>query len=350
MESNSWAESLLSNKPLNEVIADGVSSAQAANGSNSQAADPAQGDAAANKNQDLPQMHVGRGQRYGNLTWFPVFTDAPIKARDYVTVTEPGQVTVVEGSSPEVGFLEISNKGQMPVLLLEGTLLEGGWQHRALTRTVLIGANTNTALPVVCVEAGRWGGDHKQRIGVKTAPARVRKAIRGMRKNTDGTFLQSYADQSDVWHEVSNFATNTNKMRPTQSLVEMADEIAIDTAALKLEKPQPIFGQRGVLVAVAGSPLALEVFDHPDTLAERLESILDAYLPESLAKPYVACKSQLARDFVYRVETIGIEHTDVEERMRNRPDKYVAAEAVTSFGELLHISALNAQHELVSAL
>ena len=350
MESNSWAESLLSSKPLDQVIADGVLSAQALNAPTAPASDQAQGALWAHLNQDLPQMHVGRGQRYGNLTWFPVFTDAPIKAREYVTITEPGQVSVAEGSSPEVGFLEISNKGQKPVLLLEGTLLEGGWQHRALTRTVLIGANVNTILPVVCVEAGRWGGDANQRIGVKTAPARVRKAIRGMRKSADGTYLQSYADQSDVWHEVSNFATNTNKMRPTQSLVEMADENAIDTAALKLEKPKPIFGQRGVLVAVAGSPLALEVFDHPDTLAERLESILDAYLPESLAKPFVACKSQLARDFVYRVETIGVEPTDVEERMRNRPDKYVAAEAVTNLGELLHISALNAQHELVSAL
>ena len=32
-----------------------------------------------------PQLHVGSGYRYGNLTWFPVWTDAPVAPRKYAT-------------------------------------------------------------------------------------------------------------------------------------------------------------------------------------------------------------------------------------------------------------------------
>jgi hypothetical protein len=102
-------------------------------------------------------------------------------------------------------------------------------------------------------------------------------------------------------------------------------------------------------VAIAGSPLTIEVFDHPDTLAERLESILDAYLPESLTKAYKACRSQLARDFVDRIERLGLGQAQPDGYLRNKPDKYVAAEGVLRNGSLLHMSALNAAHELVLA-
>jgi hypothetical protein len=129
----------------------------------------------------------------------------------------------------------------------------------------------------------------------------------------------------------------------------MRDEIEAEIAALKLEKPLPLYGQRGVLIAIGGIPLAIEVFDHPDTLAERLESILDAYLPESLTKRYKECRSQMARDFLERIERVGVDQPELDGRLRNRPDKYVAAEAVLRNGSLLHMSALNAAHELVLA-
>ena len=298
----------------------------------------------------LPNLHVGRGIRYGNLSWFPIFTDAPVVPRGYVTTATAGQVGVVEQASPSVGHLQVKNDSTTPVLLFEGTLLEGGWQHRALTHTVWVAAQSTLEIPVVCVEAGRWNGVSTQRFGNKSAPARVRRAMRGIKINADGAAVQATADQSEVWQEVRNFATATAKQHHTQSLVEMKNELEVEIAQRNLAKPQALFGQRGVLVAVAGKPLALEVFDHPDTLAERLESILDSYLPESFAKPFVECRSQLARDFVARVEKLGVQATENVGRLRNRADKYVASEAVVSdAGAFLHLATINAAHELVLA-
>lgn len=330
-----WATSLTSGKPLAEVIAD----AQRGTATVAPTAKPG----------ELPALHVGRGTRYGNITWFPIWSDAPVAPRDYITKVASGEVAVVEGDVPTVGFLNVANQCDKPVLLLEGTLLEGGWQHRALTRTMLVEARSTTRMPVVCVEQGRWGGVATQRVGVKSAPARVRGAMRGMRKATNGKVYQSNADQGAVWSEVRGFSQDNQVARPTESLVEVQNELEAKIADLNLAKPVALLGQRGVLVAVGGHPLALELFDHPETLAERLETILDAYLPESLIKPFKECRSQLARDFVERIEKLGVEPTEIDDRLRNREDKYVAAEAVLRNGALLHMSALNAAHELVLA-
>ncbi|MEN9956550.1 MAG: hypothetical protein RIR46_158, partial [Actinomycetota bacterium] len=142
-EFNNWADSLRGQKPLADVIAD------AKTGGAARAAKPS---ATVRTLKQLPTMHVGRAARYGNITWFPIFTDAPVVERAYGTEAF-GKVAVVEGDVPSVATLNIKNDCDKPVLLLEGTLLEGGWQHRALTRTVVINAGETTALPVVCVEA-----------------------------------------------------------------------------------------------------------------------------------------------------------------------------------------------------
>lgn len=326
---DNWANALRGNQPIADVI---------------NAGKPAPTKV---RKVELPGMHVGRGIRYGNLTWFPIFTDAPVADRRYVTETA-GKVTVVENAQPNVGCLQVRNDAEQDVLLLEGSLLEAGWQHRAITRTVLIPAKAEVEIPVVCVEAGRWHGAATQQLGKRTAPARVRKAIRGIHKNDAGVYAQANANQSDVWHEIDNFAANVGKHNDTRSLVEMKRELEIKFAGL--HTPKAIFGQRGVLVAVGGHPLALEVFDHPDTLAERLEGILNAYLPEAMAKPFVECKSQTARDFVTRVEVLGVAPTELVGRLRNKADKIVASEAVTTnTGEFLHLATLNARHELVLA-
>ena len=326
---------------ISEAAVSGGAGAAAARGVEQRAAQPVGAGS-------LPNLHLGRGVRYGNLTWFPIFTDAPVLARSYVTTATAGQVGVVEQASPSVGHLQVKNDSTMPVLLFEGALLEGGWQHRAITHTVWVAAQSTLEIPVVCVEAGRWNGISTQRFGDKSTPARVRRAMRGIKINADGAAVQAEANQGEVWQEVRNFANATAKQHHTQSLVEMTNELEAEIAQRNLAKPKALFGQRGVLVAVAGKPLALEVFDHPDTLSERLESILDSYLPESFAKPFAACRSQLARDFVARVEILGVQATENVGRLRNKADKYVASEAVvTDSGAFLHLATINPAHELV---
>jgi hypothetical protein len=331
-----WATMLKSNTSLSEVIAAAHATPAKAAGATKEA--PAL----------LPSMHVGRGTRYGNLTWFPIFTNAEVITRNYVTNFDASQVKLAELDQASVGTVKIQNDTASKVILFEGTLLEGGWQHRALTRTVMVNANGVTDLPVVCVEQGRWGGTHVQRVGNRQAPAKVRSAMRGMAKN--GTIInQARADQARVWNEVSNYAAANNANNGTQSYVEMRNQLDAEMAKLQLEQVTPIYGQRGVIVAIDGYPVALELFDHPDTLAERLQGILDGFQVDAMVKPFRETPGQRARDFAMRIEQVGLSQRVDEQHLRNEPDELVASEALIEGEHLLHLATLNAKHELVLA-
>lgn len=295
----------------------------------------------------LPEMHVGRSQRHGNIDWFPIWTNQPITPRKYKTNVD--RVQAAELANATVAGLSIKNDDDLPLLLLEGTLLEGGWQHRALTRTVFVPAKSQTDIPVVCVERSRWGGASGQQLGTKQAPARVRSAIRGLHKNSSGVTMQGLADQGMVWSQVSAYQTSLGKLKPTESLVDLQNDLLEDQVTT-LTAPVALTGQRGVVIAIRGQVLAVELFDHPDTLAERLPIILDGYLADAYMSEYIPTRSQSVRNFVERIERLGVEVTEIPGRLRNKADKYVASEAVSDAGEILHLATLNAAHEFMLAV
>jgi hypothetical protein len=335
-----WAKALKEGAPLAQVLGTPVAPVAAPAAAKKPAATKVM------PIQDLPGLHVGRGYRFGNLDWFPVWTDAPHGVRNYTTKASAQAVKVSELTNADVAGLQIENSGSKHVLLLEGTLLEGGWQHRALTRSVFLLAHSAQQLPVVCVEQGRWGGAHGQALGQKLAPARVRAAMRGMQNRTDGVH-QASADQGKVWDEIHKYQRDLHAGNATASYVEMRDQI--DRNLPTLENATALVGQRGVIVAINGQPVALELFDHSSTLSERLDAILRGFLPDAMATPYVETPSRRARRFADRVVQIGVTEVEDSNRKRNKPDPVVAAEALFNEKTLLHLSALNARHSLVLA-
>src|SRR5262245_15018918 len=104
----------------------------------------------------MQRLHVGSGTTRGALTVFPVWSEYA-GSRGYTTRLDSARLGE-RSDNPTVGSLTATNLGEKPVLLLEGQVLEGGWQNRMLTRSVLVPTGAELDLDVVCVEQGRWGG------------------------------------------------------------------------------------------------------------------------------------------------------------------------------------------------
>jgi hypothetical protein len=337
-----WAHGLLGNQPLQTILA-GATDSPAAQA----AAQPVATRVMTDFGKIIPKLEVGSGRRFGNLDWFPVWIDSPVKLRRYITRANANVIRVNEFPDANVGALQITNDSRHDMLLLAGTLIEAGWQHRALTRSILVKAQSRTELPVVCVEAGRWGGAQAQRLGQRLAPARVKTAMRGLRRNGVDA-VQSNVDQQRVWDEVHGYSNRHGVALNTGSYVELRDRIE-PAWNLSQDEIQPVFGQRGVIIAIGGQPVALELFDHPKTLQERMDEIVRSYLPDAMNQPYVETPSRRARRFAAAVNAAGIESREVDGRYRNAPHQVVASELIINEGALLHLSTLNAKHELVLA-
>src|SRR3954451_3758060 len=160
------------------------------------------------------------------------------------------------GHSPRTAHgLLVTNRGDRPVLLLAGELLEGGMQHRALTATTMLAPSRPTVLPVVCGDRGRCHAEGPPRPRVRRAPLSLLPHL----ERADG--------QHEVWRRVSRFGAVAGPS-PTDSLLDRLDSPSTADARRSTSGLRPLSGQRGLLVGgIAGRPAWLELFGSSRALA-----------------------------------------------------------------------------------
>lgn len=298
----------------------------------------------------LPTMHLGAPTVVGPLTLFPIWTDAPLPDAP-ISLEPPAGATIGElDGGPTVELLTAKNPTPLPYVLLEGTIVDGGWQHRVLVHSVLVGAGAQLDLPVRCVEQGRWNGDTAQRLHRRRAPLGVRGATHGVRRPGENSGGDRRPDQGDVWCRVAAYE-QTYGMSPTSSLVEVLDqaEVADD---LRAATPRPLLGQRGVLVGVAGHPALVEVFEHPDQLAQQWDALIEGLLASTLHVARRSTSTRRARAFVDRLSGRDLPTRTAAGAgvLAEADDDLVSIRALDAGdGRTIHATALNVRHELVLA-
>lgn len=308
-------------------------------------------------NEVVPDLHVGHGIPYGALTLFPVWTPGTGNTERRYTLTDyqAGERT----GGPSVPSLTLTSTGKLPSLVLEGTVLEGGWQHRVLLHSVLMAPGQKLDVDVACVEAGRWRGGKSHRVGRRRAPSAVRGAAYGLRPETAGRERPAEhrkTDQSDVWRRV-RYYERTYGQSDTSSLVELGERMEnaahdVPRGAFAEPIPEPLPGQRGVIVGVAGHPLLLELFDDLRALADQWDSILQAaQFDAGTVKParVPAWRARAFADRIAGAPTRPIARRGIAEEVVAEDLSLFSARGVRHGGDLLHLSAVNVRHELILA-
>lgn len=283
----------------------------------------------------MQRLHVGSGAQRGALTVFPVWGEYA-GGRGYTTRIDQARFAE-QGEGPMVGSLSVANLAEKPMLMLEGQVLEGGWQNRMLTRTVLVPATAELVVEVVCVEAGRWGGGRLHQTRNRRASNRVRSGLRAGDR------------QQEVWRRVSEYDHRLGR-NATSSFTEHADR-AEDRVQRLVRGLRPFPGQVGVVVALAGQPVSAEVFDDPYTLGRQFDSIVAAAAMDALWLPSIPTPSRRARRFVERAARVGTDpvmQAGLGLSVAGR-DEYAEVAALSWRDHEVHTVAINPRHELVLA-
>lgn len=280
----------------------------------------------------MNELHVGRGTTRNEVTVFPVWT-----ARTGFTgcTTDAGVLEVSEhDDGPTVSTLLVGNPSDRPVLVLEGQLFEGGWQHRMAARSMVIGVHQRVPVEVACVEQGRWGGDARQSSRGRRATPYVRDAVRA------GGDVQG-----EVWRRVAAHTRGTDNA--TGSLVRRLDGEASGAADAFRVLP----GQSGLLIGVGGQPLTLEVFESQRALRSQFRALVEAALLDAQLAPQVATPSRRALRFVAELEQLWMREAGpagAAEESRGRSER-IDASALTLDGRDLHLRASYVAHPMLVA-
>lgn len=253
-----------------------------------------------NANSTLPRLHVGKGAQYGALTLFPVWAEGGAAGGlewdlDVLDVGEqPG--------GGHVNSLAAVNLSDKPVVLLEGDLLEGGWQTRMVARSTILSPHETSNIAALCVEEHRW--DYHGHRGHRATGRRVSAALRTAR---DRAYRQGVNPQRAVWDGITS-RYEANAPTATNSFADHLDRVARERSQ-RPERPlpaSPLAGQRGVIIGIGGRVLGMELLATPTALARRWNGILEAADFDAERAPEVATPGQQARHFANKVESTQV--------------------------------------------
>lgn len=289
----------------------------------------------------LVHASVGPALSRHHISMFPVYLHGG-RAPDVLAASAAlalGLIEVTETGGGSIPTLTVDSTAATPVLFPEGDTLAGGKQNRTVITSVLVPAGGSTALPVSCVEAGRWDTGRRFEHGRTIAPRRVRRTM------TESMLESPYPmdrrpDQGRVWQEVDAEFARTGARSASRSL---HDAVASGQQRLDaFSRLRPLPGQCGVVVTRGRRILGIDVFANPTLLDAYWASLISSYVtdlsdrpPKHRASASVALHSlrHLGTSDATQVPGRG---TGTEFSVRSR---HVVAGGITLDGHLIHLSA-----------
>jgi hypothetical protein len=174
--------------------------------------------------------------------------------------------------------LAVVNPLESSVLLYDGEELLGAKQNRILNVTVLVDAQSETRIPVSCVEEGRW---HARSAFFGAAPHAAYPELRRCKaERLSPAPLERGVAQSEVWDALSEKAGRLGVHSPTGAQADVFGAHEHDLGSLRKAFPlQP--GQSGALLSLDGR-VCLDYLSRPEAFARLYPKLLDGYLLDAI--------------------------------------------------------------------
>jgi len=165
-----------------------------------------------------------------------------------------------------------------PVLLYDGEGLLGLKQNRILYVTFLVSAQTETRIPVSCVEQGRWNS----RTDFVAAPHVAYADLRRLKAEyfTANPFAPGAA-QAALWKSVADKAARLRICSATLAAADIYSGHEETLASLRDAFP-PLPEQTGALLGLGPDRLCLDYVSRPAAFASLYRKLLDGYLLDAL--------------------------------------------------------------------
>jgi hypothetical protein len=228
----------------------------------------------------LGRLRLGEPRREGALEIVPLLRDGngpPPRVLLAKQAVETGLLEIVEQGGGVVQELLARNEGELPVAILEGETLVGCKQNRVVAHSVVVAPGATLAVPVGCMEHGRWRHETARfAVGdVRMAPE-LRSRTRHDVRTAFFTTGERRLDQSRLWRDVDDTLTACATLSPTSDYYEIVKREGRDARERAASlAPEP--GQVGAIVLDDGALVGLEVSGHHDLWSAMAESTLSSY-------------------------------------------------------------------------
>jgi len=235
-----------------------------------------------------------------SLTLTPIVSTAGAAKEELVVLTldeafAQKQVSIREKEDESVNALTLTNTSNQPLFMLAGEVIIGGKQDRIIGANTVIPAKSTQAVPVYCVEHGRWQGNNKEFTSGK---ALAHGRLRGR---------ASYAAQGEVWAEVAQKNEMRKTTNPTDTYRKVATQQSDGTLAKQEKAVNEALGKVpaadrgrmiGYVVSLNGKVSTVDMFQSPGLFRKLEPKLVRSYLTEAvdIAATKDAAKAPTAKD------------------------------------------------------
>jgi hypothetical protein len=292
---------------------------------------------------------IGEEQTYRNLSLFPIVSTYRDRL-DYLTLEEAlsrNLATVTEvsenGSVPQ---LRVTNLSKTPVLIVDGEEVVGAKQNRVVNTSMLIAADTETLIPVSCVEQGRWaykGRQFNSEGRMMSANIRACKAEQvKLSLKTEGLFS---SDQGAIWSKIGELADCLEAKSPSMEMgaIFCKEQSRLDQYS---ESFAPLAEQVGAVFAIDGRIVGIEGFGKPETFAKAFRKLVESYALEAInaGEKNLPVEPDLAQDVAEFTRAILAGEIELRPSVGLGTDVRLESEGASGFAlvheeQLLHLSA-----------
>jgi len=242
----------------------------------------------------LNEIKVGAKQSHHNMTLYCLLS-AHDAAADFLTLDEALSrnllmVTEVSegGSVPE---LKVRNRSEQKVLLLDGEELVGAKQNRVLNVTILLAPESETVIPVSCVEQGRWSyrsrqfGSDSRSMSAHLRKKKTETVSVNLRR---GQHFRS--DQGVVWQEIENkYERMKARPSPTMAMADLYEEHR-GSSEDYLKVFHPVSNQVGIVVFIDGTLAGIDFIGKFDAMEKTFPKLAQSYVMDALETAHVENK------------------------------------------------------------
>jgi hypothetical protein len=299
----------------------------------------------------LEGVELGTPATWGNLQLIPLRRNGGrTPVLDYLLAEEAfkrGLLKVTEVSEgARVSQLLAINNAHLPILFLDGEELIGAMQNRILNTDVLMRPHTQKAIPVSCVEEGRWRRTRTdfEPGSYSPPPMRARKSS-SVSLSLEETGM-ACSDQSIVWDEVDSMLSCTGTSSGTSAMADAFEQRREDLNSYVTELSCP-HDAIGVVALAHGQFRALDLFDRPSTLQRVWPRLVVGYAIDAVAAADPATANQTRinasglLDCLRPTECAARGGVDLGEDWRFDSNDIVGS-ALVAQGTALHLSAFPA--------
>lgn len=223
------------------------------------------------------QLNLGEPIFLRNLMIYPVKNgseDGDFNIDIIDNVIKNNKAHFHELDIPDVNKIIFDNKGNSPVLMIDGEEITGSLQNRIIAQSFIAEAHSKKRVPVICAEENRWEEIGGFKTGYCSYP-RVRAILASsVNKKID--------TQREVWKEIERKLTATRTKSRTSSMHEIFDNLN-DEIERYLEGFEGLNHNTVGFIGVAGNQiLGSDIFSSSELYHKFEKKLLRSYTLDAI--------------------------------------------------------------------